>query len=123
MTGRMRTRLMRLWQADRSVTATGLLMLALLPAFTAGLLLDPRQVTGAPVWLKPAKFAASFAIFTLTLAWAFQWLHDRPRLRRIVGRGTAAAFIVEMAAIGGQAARGVASHFTAGMYSYVRVLP
>jgi hypothetical protein len=89
-------------------------MLGLLPLLAAGLLLDPRQVTGAPVWLKPAKFAASFVIYSFTLAWAFQWIREWPRLRRVAGIGIASMFIIEIAAIGGQAARGVASHFNVG---------
>jgi hypothetical protein len=32
-----------------------------------GLLVDPRAVTGAPAWLKPAKFAISFALYAFTL--------------------------------------------------------
>jgi hypothetical protein len=106
--------LRRLWEADRVLTATGLLMLALLAIFSGALLLDPRHVAGAPVWLKPAKFAASIALYAFTLAWAFQSLRDWPRLRRVVGVGSAAMFVIEIAAIGGQAGRGVASHFNVG---------
>jgi hypothetical protein len=29
----------------------------------AGLLLDPRVITGAPAWLKPIKFAISISIY------------------------------------------------------------
>ena len=113
MAGRMQSQLRRLWQAEPALTATGLLMLGLLPAFAAGLVLDSRVVTGAPVWLKPAKFAASIGIYTLTLAWTFQWLRDW-RLRRVVGWGTAAMLMLEIAVIGGQAARGTSSHFNVG---------
>ena len=34
------------------------------------------QIGGAPAWLKPAKFAASIAIYTLTLAWVFTYLPE-----------------------------------------------
>ena len=54
----------RLWQTDRPLTAVGLLMLGALAASLAGLWLDPRVITGAPAWLKPAKFAASIAIYS-----------------------------------------------------------
>ena len=33
------------------------------------LLLDHRLVAGAPVWLKPLKFALSITAFTWTLGW------------------------------------------------------
>ena len=54
----------RLWHGDTPLTATGLLMLAVLGVALVGLVVDPRIVTGAPVWLKPAKFAASIALYT-----------------------------------------------------------
>lgn len=105
------TTLRRLWRADASLTATGLFMLAALAASLTGLLLDPRVVTGAPAWLKPAKFAASLALYSFTLAWIFSYLPDWPRLRRRVGVTSAVVFVVEFAIISGQAARGVTSHF------------
>jgi hypothetical protein len=103
-----------LWEGDRWLTATGMLMLPLLAAFAIGIVVDPRIVTGAPVWLKPAKFAASIAIYTLTLAWAFRYLRDWPRLRRVVGTGTAATLLLEIVIIAAQAGRGTTSHFNVG---------
>ena len=96
------------------LTATGLLMLAGVVAALAGLWLDPRIITGAPAWLKPAKFAVSTAIYTLTLAWIFTYLHDWPRTRRIVGWTTAVILVVEVGLIYVQAWRGTTSHFNVG---------
>lgn len=101
----------RLWQTDRVLTGSALFMLGALVVFLAGLALDPRVVTGAPVWLKPAKFAASTAIYMFTLAWIFPYLSDWPRVRRIVGRASAAIFVAEVAVIALQAWRGTTSHF------------
>lgn len=101
----------RLWRTDRVLTATGLAMLTVLGLTVAGLWLDPRLITGAPAWLKPAKFALSTAIYLFTLAWLFRWLPDWTRTRRIVGRGTAAIFAGEVAIIAFQAWRGETSHF------------
>jgi hypothetical protein len=98
-------------RTDHLLTLTGLGMLAALGAFAVGLVLDPRVVLGAPVWLKPAKFAASIAIYTLTLAWAFRYLPEWPRLRRRVSVATSVALVIEIAIIAGQAARGTTSHF------------
>jgi hypothetical protein len=86
-------------------------MLPLLGAALAGLVVDPRLITGAPAWMKPAKFAASFVIYCLTLAWIFSYLPGRPRLRALVGWTTAAAFVVEIVIIDLQAWRGTSSHF------------
>src|SRR5437867_3161793 len=90
------TTLRRLYTIDAPLTATGLLMLAGLIAALAGLWLDPRVITGAPAWLKPAKFAASTAIYTLTLAWMFTYLPDWLRTRRVVGWATAVILVLEV---------------------------
>ena len=111
MTNRMRIVLRDLWQASTPLTAVGLLMLAALVPFAAGIWLDPRIVGGAPAWLKPAKFAASFAIYSLTLAWLFHYLGAWRKTTRVAGWTTAVVFVVEMAAIAMQAWRGTTSHF------------
>ena len=103
--------LSRLWRSDKALTASALLMLAALAAFVVGLAVDPRIITGAPAWLKPAKFAVSTAIYMFTLAWVFTYLSEWPRLRRIVGRGTLVIFIAEVVIIALQAWRGTTSHF------------
>jgi hypothetical protein len=105
------TLLARLWRTDPWLTGAAAVMAALVPPLLLGLLIDPRIVTGAPVWLKPLKFAVSIAAYTLTLAWVFTHLPAWGRTRRIVGRATAAALLVEMVLIAGQAARGTTSHF------------
>lgn len=101
----------RLRQADTPLTVTGFLMLAVLGVALAGLALDSRIVTGVPVWLKPAKFAVSIALYTFTLAWIFTFIPGWVVTRRIVGWTTATALVLEMVIIGLQAARGTTSHF------------
>ena len=101
----------RLWEAEPLLARTGALLLAVFPLFLAGLWLDPRTITGAPAWMKPAKFAVSTALYTFTLAWVFLSLREWPRLRRVVGRVTAVVMVGEVALIALQAARGRASHF------------
>ena len=108
------TTLRRLWTSNAPLTAAGLLMVAVLAPFLAGLWLDPRVITGAPAWLKPAKFAASTAIFMFTLAWMFSYLPGWPRLRRAVGWITAAMLVLEVSLIALQAWRGRTSHFNVG---------
>ena len=103
--------LSRVRKSDSALTVSALLMVGALAAFVVGLLIDPRLIMGAPAWLKPAKFAVSTAIYMFTLAWVFTYLSEWPRLRKLVGRGTAAIFIVEVAIIALQAWRGTTSHF------------
>jgi hypothetical protein len=100
-----------LWKVDPLLTGAGLGLLVLVPIFAALLILDPRMVMGAPAWLKPAKFALSTAIYSLTLAWVFTNIPHWPATRRIVGRVTTSVMLVEVAVIAVQAFRGTTSHF------------
>ena len=104
----------RLWATDRPLTGSGLFLLALLVPMAFGVVLDPREIGGAPAWLKPAKFALSLGIYSLTIAWVFTYLSDWPRTRRFVGCMTAAVMLIEAAIISLQAARGTTSHFNVG---------
>ena len=106
--------LARLWHGDRVLVLSGLALLAALVPFVAGIWLDPRQITNAPAWLKPSKFAISTAIYSLTLAWVFSYLPEWPRMRRVVGRTTAFVLLLEVVIIAAQAARGTTSHFNVG---------
>ena len=83
---RLKTLVTRLWQVDAPLTAVGLLMVVALAAFLAGMWLDPRTIGGAPAWLKPAKFAASIGVYSLTLVWVFGYLPAWERTRRVVAR-------------------------------------
>jgi hypothetical protein len=103
--------LLDLWRASPPLTTVGILMLVVAGASLVGVLIDPRMITGAPAWLKPFKFAISTSVYSLTLAWIFTFLLERPRLRRVVGWTTAIVFVLEVAIIDMQAWRGTASHF------------
>lgn len=100
-----------LWQTEALLTAVGCLMLAALGLALAGLWLDPRTILGAPAWLKPAKFAASTAVYAFTLAWLFTYLPAWPRTRRGAAATTAIVFIAEVGIVSLQAWRGTTSHF------------
>lgn len=111
---RLRSGLGRLWAGSPVLTAAALLMGGALVASIVGLVADPRVITGAPAWLKPAKFAISTAIYMLTLAGIFTLLPDWPRTRRVAGWATALILILEVAIIDTQAWRGTTSHFNVG---------
>jgi hypothetical protein len=104
----------RLWRADRPLTVVAVLMVGVLAACGIGLIVDDRTITGAPAWLKPAKFAASTAIYSATLAWIFSYLRDWPRLRGWVSWTTGVVFVLEIAIVDLQAWRGTTSHFNVG---------
>jgi hypothetical protein len=99
------------WAANPPLTLVGLATLALVIPFVVGIFADPRVITGAPAWLKPAKFAVSIGIYSLTLLWFLSFVRGHRRLVAAVAWGTALAFVLEMVIIAGQAGRGTTSHF------------
>jgi hypothetical protein len=107
----LRAALALLWRTDRFLTAVGLLLLATLVPMTLGLLLDPRIIGGAPAWMKPAKFALSTGIYSLTLVWILSWLPEWRRVRRTASVVTGLVFLIEVGIIAAQAGRGTTSHF------------
>ena len=72
---------------------------------------DPRQLAGASVWLKPTKFGVSIAVFSFTLAWLLRAISVPQKQRRRLVTAIASLLLLELVIICGQAARGVASHF------------
>jgi len=106
----------RLWRTSPELFVTAALMAPVLAGAIVGLALDPRVIAGAPAWLKPAKFAVSIAIYTVTLAWIFTMLPEWPRMRRAIGWITAATMVLEIAIISTQAWRGTTSHFNVGTW-------
>ena len=101
----------RLQTADRTLMLFGTVMLLVLAATSAGLLLDPRVITGAPAWLKPAKFAISIAVYSFTLAWLLSFVEGHRLLVRLVASVTAVTLGIELLIIGLQVLRGTTSHF------------
>lgn len=85
--------------------------LALLVACWGLMLVDPRELAGASVWLKPAKFAASIATVSGTLALLLRHVRLSPKGGDRAIRIIASTAILEIAIIVFQAARGVPSHF------------
>lgn len=109
----MKTWMNKVWSTSPALTGTGLMHGGLLVAFVVLALVDGREVSGALVWVKPAKFAASILAYTLTLAWMLSFVTERPVAVRRVAGVTAAAMWIETVLISLQAGRGVRSHFNA----------
>jgi hypothetical protein len=106
-----KTLLQRAWLTNRPLTLMGVAMILAFLAALAGILVDHRVITGAPAWLKPAKFAVSVSLYCFTFVWLLGFVETRPRLARFAANVTAVSFIVEMTVILMQAARGTTSHF------------
>ena len=111
------SRLLRLGRelavANGPLTGIGVASLGLLAASLFLQTVDHRVVLGVSTWMKPAKFAASVAIATFTLAWIFRQLDGQARGLRRAARIIASMAALELAIITVQAARGVPSHFNA----------
>ncbi len=76
-----------------------------------GIFTDSRILTGVPVWLKPFKFAVSFAIYSCTLAWLLSVLPRRSRPAEWAVVLIVGVSVLELAIITFQAARGRRSHY------------
>src|SRR5918997_4594369 len=114
-------------RGHRGLFAVTVAMAALVPVLAVLAVVDDRVLLGAPLWLKPLKFAVSFVAYAGALAWMLGQLrgsdrsdHDastprsarggRPASNRMMQRTgwvIVATSVVEMVIIVGQAGRGV----------------
>ncbi|GAA2603571.1 hypothetical protein [Paractinoplanes durhamensis] len=76
-----------------------------------GILLDPRVLTGMPIWAKPFKFAVSFTVYGFTLAWMLSVLPRRSRVAEWAATVIVGVAVIEQGIIVLQAARGTTSHY------------
>jgi hypothetical protein len=103
--------LRRAWTLNAPLTLLGVVMVGTLLAALIGLVVDHQVITGAPAWLKPAKFAISVTIYCFTFVYLLQFVRGHRRLVAFVANATAIALLVEMVIIVGQVIRGTTSHF------------
>lgn len=101
----------KLRQTHAPLTFSALLTALVTIFFIVGTFADPRVITGAPAWLKPAKFGVSITLYSLTLVWILGFVQGRRRLVSILGWVVVVTFALEWLAIITQVARGTTSHF------------
>ncbi|MFD5036787.1 hypothetical protein ACIOG7_15885 [Streptomyces sp. NPDC087894] len=99
----------RTWHRPLVLFAASMAVMAVVAA--VGILVDDRVLAGAPIWAKPFKFALSFVLYALALAWLLTLLTRGRRLGRWAGTVVALACAGEMVIITGQVIRGRRSHF------------
>lgn len=97
------------WHRPLLVLAVAMLLFAVWSAI--GIAVDPRVVTGAPLWAKPFKFAISISIYALTLSWLIGLLTRGCRAAWWMGTIAAIFLAVEIVIIGGSASSDSTSHF------------
>ncbi len=100
---------MTTWHRPLLISAAVMAALAVVVAVL--LVVDPRELTGMPLWAKPLKFAISTAIYCFTLAWLISLLTTAKRIGWIAGTVAAAGIVLEMVIIVGFAAVADTSHF------------
>jgi hypothetical protein len=102
------------WQRQRTLTLLALLMLAAMLPTALALGLDERLIRGVNVWVKPLKFMAAMALFSLSTAWFIGLLPEarrRARVVRFIVASIVGAGVFEVGYITVQAALGQASHY------------
>lgn len=77
----------------------------------AGIVLDPREILGAPAWAKPLKFSLSILLYTVTWAWLTAHMPRWRRLTHTLGTIIAVTLAIEQVLIVWAAASGTTSHF------------
>lgn len=97
------------WHRPLLALAAAMVLLAAFAAVAA--VVDPREVTGLNVWLKPLKFAISTAVYSVTLSWLIGQLHRMRRAAWIAGTVAAAGLAIELIIITAFATAGETSHF------------
>ncbi|WP_246284078.1 hypothetical protein [Gordonia asplenii] len=102
---------MDLPRIGKPLLLTSAAMAALAVFCFAAMGFDHRMLLGVNIWVKPAKFAVAFAMYTFTLAWLLSHPHRGSRWTRRLAVLFAVTAVVDVGFIVLQAARGTFSHF------------
>jgi hypothetical protein len=108
---RMTNVLRTAFSGSRALVYLAAFMAALTLVTVAGLVVDDRLVLGQPVWLKPFKFAVSFVVYAVSLAWLMAYLRRGRRVAKWSANIIVFVSVLEVGLITFQAARGRSSHF------------
>lgn len=103
--------LRQFWATSKGMTIFFLLSCFFLVLAIAGVIVDPREVLGQPIWMKSLKFAVSFIVYAPTILWMFSYVKLRPRLMRFVMDACGAVLTIEIGLLVIQAVRGQPVHF------------
>ena len=89
----------------------GMLHLLALFVVLVVMFFDHRQLLGINIWIKPAKFLISSALYLWTLGWLLNYVEAPIVARSSLGTIASAILLLENMGIILQAIRGVSSHF------------
>jgi hypothetical protein len=77
--------------------------------------IDSREWLGVNVWIKPAKFFLSIAVYLSTLYFYIGWIEGMPQLKARLAQFSIISMSIELACIVLQSIRGVGSHFNTAL--------
>ncbi|SCL14223.1 hypothetical protein GA0070616_0379 [Micromonospora nigra] len=97
------------WHRPLMLLTSAMAVLTVVAA--VGVFTDPRILTGVPIWLKPLKFAVSFGLYGVTLAWMLSQLRRRSRVAEWSATVIVAMSLAELVVIVVQVLRGTTSHY------------
>lgn len=97
------------WHRPLMILAALMVLCALVSG--VGIIVDPRDILGAPAWAKPLKFSLSIFVYAATWAWLIAHTPRWQRLTRALGTVIAVTLAVEQVLIVWAAATGTTSHF------------
>jgi hypothetical protein len=76
---------------------------------------DSREWLGVNVWIKPAKFFLSVAVYFFTLHFYIGWIEGHTLAKERLSRFVILAMAIELICIVLQSARGIGSHFNTAL--------
>lgn len=100
-----------LWQNQRVLMATGLVMLLFTVILAIISLFDSQQILGINRWIKPMKFTVSTWVYLWTVAVYLNFINGYEKSKRVISWSISALFAGEIFLVVMQAARGTTSHF------------
>jgi hypothetical protein len=101
----------RALSGNQACAYAGLLHWIWLGVVLAAMSLDSRELLGVNIWLKPAKFLISSAIYLWTVGWLLNYVEASVSARAIVGNVISLLILLENLSVSAQALRGERSHF------------
>jgi hypothetical protein len=111
----------RVFGWHRPLMCVAALMVVCTVVCVAGVIIDPRQILGAPAWLKPLKFSLSILVYAVTWAWLLAHLPRWQHIAHRFGTVIAVALAIEQILIIWAAATGTTSHFNVSSPLHIAV--
>lgn len=107
----MREILRTVHRADRVLSITGWIQVALLASVLLVAPFDSREILGINPWIKPIKFLVSVALYVWTVAWFLRYLAGPRWVIAVIRWTVATSMIIENLCIALQSLNGVPSHY------------